>query len=177
MVAGLATISGNMLVVYATVHRARRAGRRGAAADREPGLRPGRRARRAADDAGANEDAAAVAGRRGRLAPRLYDSTMDAMVRGTQDGLKLLLGIMATLIVFVALVALVNEALEPLAGVTLQQIAGWVFWPLAWAMGVPAEAGAGGRAQPRHQGRDERVRQPISSSRRAGTALAERDRG
>ena len=70
-------------------------------------------------------------------APRLYDSTMEAVVRGTGDGLTLLLGIMASLIVFVALVALANEILAPLAGVTLQQVMGWVFRPLAYAMGVP----------------------------------------
>jgi CNT family concentrative nucleoside transporter len=46
---------------------------------------------------------------------------------------------MASLIVFVALVALANAVLEPLAGLTLQAVAGWVFWPLAWMMGVPAE--------------------------------------
>ena len=72
---------------------------------------------------------------------RLYDSSMDALVRGTQDGLNLLLGIMASLIVFVAIVALINLALEPLTGLTLQGVMGWVLWPVAWAMGVPmAEA-------------------------------------
>ena len=71
--------------------------------------------------------------------PRLYDSTMEALVRGTNDGLTLLLGIMASLIVFVALVALVNEMLSPLGGITLQAIAAWIFWPFAWAMGVPFE--------------------------------------
>jgi CNT family concentrative nucleoside transporter len=73
---------------------------------------------------------------------KLYDSSMDALVRGTQDGLSLLLGIMASLIVFVALVALVNLALEPLTGVTLQKVMGWVLWPVAWAMGVPAAEAA-----------------------------------
>ena len=71
------------------------------------------------------------------IAPRLYDSTMEAVVRGTGDGLTLLLGIMASLIVFVALVALANEILAPLAGISLQQIVGWIFRPLAYAMGVP----------------------------------------
>ncbi|HYF07582.1 MAG TPA: nucleoside transporter C-terminal domain-containing protein, partial [Acetobacteraceae bacterium] len=74
--------------------------------------------------------------------PRLYDSTMEAVVRGTGDGLTLLLGIMASLIVFVALVALANEILLPLTGLTLQRIAAWVFWPLAWAMGVPGHEAA-----------------------------------
>jgi len=73
-------------------------------------------------------------------APRLYDSAMEALVRGTMDGLNLLLGIMAMLIVFVALVALVNMALEPITGLTLQRIAAFLFWPLAFAMGIPAES-------------------------------------
>jgi CNT family concentrative nucleoside transporter len=72
-------------------------------------------------------------------APRLYDSAMEALTRGTMDGLQLLLGIMAMLIVFVALVALANMAIEPLTGMTLQRIAGFLFWPVALAMGVPAE--------------------------------------
>ena len=73
---------------------------------------------------------------------RLYDSAMDALVRGTQDGLNLLLGIMAALIVFVAIVALANLAIEPVLGFTLQQAMGWVLWPVAWAMGVPAAEAA-----------------------------------
>jgi CNT family concentrative nucleoside transporter len=72
-------------------------------------------------------------------APRLYDSAMEALTRGTMDGLQLLLGIMAMLIVFVALVALANMAIEPVTGMTLQRIAGFLFWPVALAMGVPAE--------------------------------------
>lgn len=72
-------------------------------------------------------------------APRLYDSAMEALTRGTMDGLQLLLGIMAMLIVFVALVALANMAIEPLTGMTLQRIAAVLFWPVALAMGVPAD--------------------------------------
>jgi CNT family concentrative nucleoside transporter len=72
-------------------------------------------------------------------APRLYDSSMEALTRGTMDGLSLLLGIMAMLIVFVALVALANMAIEPLTGMSLQRIAGFLFWPIAVAMGVPVE--------------------------------------
>jgi CNT family concentrative nucleoside transporter len=73
---------------------------------------------------------------------KLYDSSMDALVRGTQDGLSLLLGIMASLIVFVALVALLNMALQPLTGFTLQGLLGFLLWPVAWAMGVPAHEAA-----------------------------------
>jgi CNT family concentrative nucleoside transporter len=72
-------------------------------------------------------------------APRLYDSAMEALTRGAMDGLQLLLGIMAMLIVFVALVALANIAIEPLTGMTLQRLAAFLFWPVALAMGVPAE--------------------------------------
>jgi CNT family concentrative nucleoside transporter len=43
------------------------------------------------------------------------------------------------LIVFVALVALVNLAIQPLTGMTLQGLAAFLFWPVAFAMGVPAE--------------------------------------
>lgn len=137
MVAGLATISGNMLVVYAALIAPvvpDAAGQLLAASlVSAPAavlsallMMPEREAARPAPEAEAAQ-------------PRLYDSTMDALVRGTADGLGLLLGIMASLIVFVALVALANAALEPLTGLTLQRIAGWLFWPLAWAMGVPAE--------------------------------------
>jgi CNT family concentrative nucleoside transporter len=64
---------------------------------------------------------------------------MEALVEGTAEGLRLLLGIMAALVVFVALVALANEVLVPLLGVTLQQVAGTLFLPLAWMMGVAPE--------------------------------------
>ncbi|MBU8537132.1 NupC/NupG family nucleoside CNT transporter [Falsiroseomonas tokyonensis] len=140
MTAGLATIAGNMLVVYAVIIAPVVPDAAGqlltASLVSAPAavlvallMRP-----RLPTDAAPEEQAAA--------APRLYDSTMEALVRGTQDGLTLLLGIMATLIVFVALVALVNMALEPLTGLTLQNICAVLFWPLAYAMGIPAESAA-----------------------------------
>jgi CNT family concentrative nucleoside transporter len=61
---------------------------------------------------------------------------IDAAGRGTGEGLHLALNVGAMLISFMALVALVNAVLG-LAGVTLQQILGWVFSPVAWALGVP----------------------------------------
>jgi concentrative nucleoside transporter, CNT family len=69
-------------------------------------------------------------------------SSMDAIVRGTTDGLMLLLNIVALLIVLVALVTLVNLilALFPaLDGtpVTLQRMLGYVMAPLVWLAGVP----------------------------------------
>ena len=77
-------------------------------------------------------------------------STMDAIVRGTADGLTLLLNIVALLLVLVALVTLVNLALSALPAVggvpiTLQRTLGFVMAPLVWLTGVPwSEAPAAG---------------------------------
>ncbi len=71
-----------------------------------------------------------------------YRSTMDAMARGTEDGLKLYLQIIAMLVVTTALVALVNIMLAQLPAVfgaplTLERMLGWLFSPLVWLLGVP----------------------------------------
>ncbi len=67
---------------------------------------------------------------------------MDAITRGTLDGAQLLLNIVAMLVVFVALVALVNLVIAPYS---LQGLLGVVLAPLAWLCGLPwAEAHAGG---------------------------------
>jgi concentrative nucleoside transporter, CNT family len=63
-------------------------------------------------------------------------NVIDAAGRGTSEGLQLALNVGAMLISFLALVALVN-ALLGLVGLSLQQIFGWVFAPIAWSMGVP----------------------------------------
>ena len=63
-------------------------------------------------------------------------NVIDAAGRGTSEGLSLALNVGAMLISFMALVALVN-ALLGLVGLSLQEIFGWVFAPIAWAMGVP----------------------------------------
>ncbi|MFP3945005.1 MAG: NupC/NupG family nucleoside CNT transporter, partial [Alphaproteobacteria bacterium] len=76
-----------------------------------------------------------------------YASSMDAVTQGTQDGLKLFLNIIAMLIVVFALVALADSILafigevngEP---VTLQRIFGWLFSPLVVLFGVPLEDAA-----------------------------------
>jgi CNT family concentrative nucleoside transporter len=71
-------------------------------------------------------------------------SSMDAITRGTLDGVKLLINVVAMLIVFVALVALINIGLALLADVngeplTLQRILGFLFAPLVWLMGISAD--------------------------------------
>ena len=63
-------------------------------------------------------------------------NVIDAAGRGTSEGLQLALNVAAMLISFLALVALVNAVLG-YAGLSLQEIFGWVFAPVAWAMGVP----------------------------------------
>ena len=78
--------------------------------------------------------------------PRFYQSAMDAITRGTSDGLSIYLNILAILIVLTAFVALANGAVGLLPAVgglplTLERIAGWIFAPVAWLMGIPwAEA-------------------------------------
>ena len=63
-------------------------------------------------------------------------NVIDAAGRGTSEGLALALNVGAMLISFLALIALVN-ALLGLVGLSLQEIFGWGFAPVAWAMGVP----------------------------------------
>jgi CNT family concentrative nucleoside transporter len=63
-------------------------------------------------------------------------NVIDAAGRGTSEGLHLAMNVGAMLISFLALVALVNYLLG-FAGLSMQQIFGWVFAPVAWSMGVP----------------------------------------
>jgi concentrative nucleoside transporter, CNT family len=69
-------------------------------------------------------------------------SSMDAIVKGTSDGLNLLLNIIAMLIVIVALVQLVNVILGVLPNIfgqplTLQRILGFIMAPVVWLFGIP----------------------------------------
>jgi len=74
--------------------------------------------------------------------PRTATSSMDAVVKGTMDGLQLLLSIIAMLLVMVALVHLANLLIGLLPGfggkpLTLQRILGFVMAPLVWLFGIP----------------------------------------
>jgi CNT family concentrative nucleoside transporter len=77
-------------------------------------------------------------------------SAMDAITRGTVNGLQLLLNIIAMLIVFVALVHLANQIIGLLPAVngealSLQRLLGWIMAPLVWLIGIPwSEAQAAG---------------------------------
>ena len=64
------------------------------------------------------------------------DNVMEALSRGATDGMKLAANVGAMLVAFVAMIALVNAILG-IMGLSLQQILGWIFSPLAWVMGIP----------------------------------------
>jgi CNT family concentrative nucleoside transporter len=78
-------------------------------------------------------------------------SAMDAIARGTADGVRLLVGVTAMLIVAVALVTLVNMMLgaltEPLGSrLTIEQVLGWAMAPVAFLIGIPwSEAATAGQ--------------------------------
>jgi CNT family concentrative nucleoside transporter len=77
----------------------------------------------------------------------IYDppvSSMDAVAKGTRDGIVLLANIIAMLVVLVALVSLVNSALGLLPqwggeAITLQRLFGYVFRPVMWLIGIPGD--------------------------------------
>ncbi len=79
-----------------------------------------------------------------------YTSLMDAITKGTYDGVRLMVSVGAMILVLVALVALVNSvfSLIPFPGddpLTLQRLFGYGFAPLTWLMGIPwSEAQAAG---------------------------------
>jgi CNT family concentrative nucleoside transporter len=70
-------------------------------------------------------------------------SSMDAVAKGTRDGIVLLANIVAMLVVVIALVSLLNAALgllpqwgdEP---ITLQRLFAYAFRPIMWLIGIPA---------------------------------------
>ncbi|MBV9829233.1 MAG: nucleoside:proton symporter [Alphaproteobacteria bacterium] len=69
---------------------------------------------------------------------------MDAIARGTRDGIVFLANIIAMLVVLVALVSLVNSGLSLLpdlagAPITLQRLFAYAFRPVMWLIGIPAD--------------------------------------
>jgi CNT family concentrative nucleoside transporter len=79
-----------------------------------------------------------------------YESSIDAIIRGTMEGVQLVLAVIGIIIVVFALVNLVDQvlALLPLvdgAPLTLRRTFGWLLAPVMWAIGVPwDQAGAAG---------------------------------
>ena len=76
--------------------------------------------------------------------PKQDVNVVDAAGRGTSEGLHLMLNVIAMLISFIALVALVNGAFGWVHGQiawfprNLQTVLSWIGQPVAWAIGVPA---------------------------------------
>nr|WP_320009743.1 nucleoside transporter C-terminal domain-containing protein [uncultured Desulfobulbus sp.] len=76
------------------------------------------------------------------IEPSQATSTVDAIARGTWDGVQLLFHIVAILIVFVALVKLCNLGLAALPDIgggplSLERILGLIMAPVAWLVGIP----------------------------------------
>jgi len=148
MTAGMATIAGTMMVLYASVL--------GGAIDNALGhiltaslisapaaimvarlMVPG-------GDEDAGGDKTSLGDETSFEVPRQYASTMDAVTRGTIEGVQLLINVVAMLIVMVALVSLVNMILgvfPDIAGssLSLERLLGWIMTPFAWLLGVPWE--------------------------------------
>ncbi len=71
-----------------------------------------------------------------------YKSAMDAITKGTVQGVELLINIVAMIVVLVALVSLMNMIFAFFPGfkgepLTLQRILGWVMAPVAYLTGIP----------------------------------------
>jgi len=133
---GMATIAGTVLVLYATVLAPTVPGALSHLLIASFAATPVAIAVAALLVPGQSSDDARVE------LPREDPNSVAAITRGTQEGLQLLLSIVALLLVFVAMVALANAilgALPDIAGapLTLERIFGWIFAPLAWLIGVP----------------------------------------
>ena len=73
-----------------------------------------------------------------------YDSSIDAITRGTLDGVQLFLAVIGVIIVVFALVNLADQllALLPMVdgeAISLKRTMGWIFAPVMWMLGVPWE--------------------------------------
>ena len=137
MVCGMATIAGTVMVLYASILR-----------DVAPGIM-GHLLVASIISAPAAITVAKLMipetldlSREGVALPREARSFMDAITRGTVTGISLLLNIVAMLIVFVALVHLLNLMLALLPDflgrpVTFQRVVGYVMAPVVWLIGIP----------------------------------------
>lgn len=75
--------------------------------------------------------------------PRTTVNLIDAAATGAGEGLKLALNVAAMLLAFIALIAMVNGMLGFIggwfgfSGLSLEWITGYLFFPVAWILGVP----------------------------------------
>lgn len=75
-----------------------------------------------------------------------YRNVIDAITHGSSDGMKISINVIAMLIGFIGLIALINFLLGKVGGLmhldfplTLDWIFGKIFYPFAWSMGVPMQ--------------------------------------
>lgn len=67
-----------------------------------------------------------------------YSNLIDAISHGAADGFKIAMNVVAMLIGFIALIALINWLLGlAYPGLSLDWLFGKIFYPFAWCMGVP----------------------------------------
>jgi CNT family concentrative nucleoside transporter len=75
--------------------------------------------------------------------PKTDVNILDAAARGTGEGLSLMLNVIAMLVSFIALIALLNGGMAWVHGLiswfpeNLQTVLSWVGRPVAWVLGVP----------------------------------------
>ncbi len=137
MVCGMATIAGTVMVLYASILR-----------DVVPGIMGHLLVASIISAPAAITVAKLMIPETSNLSgegvalPREARSSMDAITQGTVAGISLLLNIVVMLIVFMALVHLVNLMLAFLPDlfghpVTFQRLAGYVMAPIVWLIGIP----------------------------------------
>lgn len=71
-----------------------------------------------------------------------YESSMDAVIRGTMEGVTLVLAVIGIIITVFALVNIADQILAALpyvdgTAITLRRIFGWLLAPAMWAIGIP----------------------------------------
>jgi len=138
MTAGMATISGNIFVLYATILAPVVPDAAGNLLTASLISAPAAVAVAALMVPGRGKDDLAEA----LALPEKTGSALEAVVDGTAEGVKLVISVAAILIVAIALVSLANQALDLFPAVsgaplTLQRILGWGMMPVAWLLGVP----------------------------------------
>ncbi|SMF12662.1 NupC/NupG family nucleoside CNT transporter [Desulfovibrio gilichinskyi] len=139
MVSGMATISGTVLVLYASILNPVLPGAIGHILTASIISAP---AAILIAQLMVPETATALAENNAKISSTA-SSSMDAVTQGTSDGIKLVISVVALLLVLVALVSLANQILHFLPDVygepiTLQRILSIVMWPIVWLMGIPA---------------------------------------
>lgn len=140
MTAGMATIAGNMFVLYATILAP-------VIPDAVGNLLTASLISAPAAITVAALMVPALGNGQGAEAPVCVSgagSSLEAIVDATLNGAKLVVSVAAMLVVVVTLVSLCNQLIElaPSVGgepVTLQRIVGWGLAPIAWLLGVPWE--------------------------------------